>query len=462
MTFIFKDYYKEFSYNLKLAYPVIISLLGHTFVQLMDNVMVGQLGTADLAAVSLGNSFILVAMCIGIGFSTAITPLVAEADGSNDLFRTKEIFSHGIILCFILGLILSLLVIIGKPLLYKMGQPIEVVELAYPYLKWVSISLFPLVIFQAFKQFSDGLSMTKPGMYATLFSNIINLILNFLLIFGIWIFPKMGVEGAGIGTLISRICMVLFIIIYFKLNPYFNKIIEGLNFSDIDFNIIKKIINLGLPSALQMFFEVVLFTAAIWISGFLGKNSQAANQIALNLSTITFMFAMGLGATAMIRVGIQKGKSNFVELKRIAHSIFLLILLLDIVFCLIFFTTNNYLPLIYLDIDNPLNYDDSLEVLLLASKLIIVSGFFQIFDGLQAVTLGALRGLQDVNIPTIITFFSYGIFGFPICFYLGIYTDLGVTGIWIGLLISLFLSSLLLLSRFQYLIKKLINNKNLL
>ena len=462
MTFIFKDYYKEFSYNLKLAYPVIISLLGHTFVQLMDNVMVGQLGTADLAAVSLGNSFILVAMCIGIGFSTAITPLVAEADGSNDLFRTKEIFSHGIILCFILGLILSLLVIIGKPLLYKMGQPIEVVELAYPYLKWVSISLFPLVIFQAFKQFSDGLSMTKPGMYATLFSNIINLILNFLLIFGIWIFPKMGVEGAGIGTLISRICMVLFIIIYFKLNPYFNKIIEGLNFSDIDFNIIKKIINLGLPSALQMFFEVVLFTAAIWISGFLGKNSQAANQIALNLSTITFMFAMGLGATAMIRVGIQKGKSNFVELKRIAHSIFLLILLLDIVFCLTFFTTNNYLPLIYLDFDNPLNYDDSLEVLLLASKLIIVSGFFQIFDGLQAVTLGALRGLQDVNIPTIITFFSYGIFGFPICFYLGIYTDLGVTGIWIGLLISLFLSSLLLLSRFQYLIKKLINNKNLL
>jgi len=460
MTFIFKDYYKEFRYNLKLAYPVIISLLGHTFVQLMDNVMVGQLGTADLAAVSLGNSFILVAMCIGIGFSTAITPLVAEADGSNDLFRTKEIFSHGIILCFILGIILSLLVIIGKPLLYKMGQPIEVVELAYPYLKWVSISLFPLVIFQAFKQFSDGLSMTKPGMYATLFSNIINLILNFLLIFGIWIFPKMGVEGAGIGTLISRICMVLFIIIYFKLNPYFNKIIEGLNFSDIDFNLIKKIINLGLPSALQMFFEVILFTAAIWISGFLGKNSQAANQIALNLSTITFMFAMGLGATAMIRVGIQKGKSNFVELKRIAHSIFLLILLLDIVFCLTFLTTNNYLPLIYLDFDNPLNYYDSLEVLLLASKLIIISGFFQIFDGLQAVTLSALRGMQDVNIPTIITFFSYGIFGFPICFYLGIYTDLGVTGIWIGLLISLILSSLLLLSRFQYLIKKLINNTN--
>ena len=114
------------------------------------------------------------------------------------------------------SIILSLLVIIGKPLLYKMGQPIEVVELAYPYLKWVSISLFPLVIFQAFKQFSDGLSMTKPGMYATLFSNIINLILNFLLIFGIWIFPKLGVEGAGIGTLISRVVMLVFLILIIK------------------------------------------------------------------------------------------------------------------------------------------------------------------------------------------------------------------------------------------------------
>jgi len=456
MIFILQDYFKEFRHNLKLAYPVIISLLGHTFVQLMDNVMVGQLGTADLAAVSLGNSFIIVAMCLGIGFSTAITPLVAEADGVNNLIRTKEIFYHGIILCFMLGIILSVLVIICRPLMYRMGQPIEVVELAYPYLKWVSISLFPLVVFEAFKKFSDGLSMTKPGMYATLFSNIINLILNFLLIFGIWIFPKMGVEGAGIGTLISRICMVLFIVIYFKLNPYFNKIIEDLNFSNINFNLIKKIINLGLPSALQMFFEVVLFTSAIWISGFLGKNSQAANQIALNLSTITFMFAMGLGTTAMIRVGIQKGKSAFVELKRIAFSIFFLIILLDIVFCLIFLTTNNYLPIIYLDFDNPLNYDDSIEVLLMASKLIIISAFFQIFDGLQAVALGALRGLQDVNIPTLITFFSYGIIGFPICYYLGIYTDLGVTGIWIGLLLSLFASSLLLLSRFQYLIKKLI------
>jgi MATE family multidrug resistance protein len=144
-------------------------------------------------------------------------------------------------------------------------------------------------------------------------------------------------------------------------------------------------------------------------------------------------------------------------LKRIAHSIFLLIILFDVVFCLIFLITNNYLPLIYLDFDNPLNYDDSLEVLLLASKLIIISAFFQIFDGLQAVALGALRGLQDVNIPAWITFFSYGVFGIPLSFYLGIYTDLGVIGIWIGLLSGLFASCILLLSRFQYLIKKLIN-----
>ncbi len=457
MNFYLNDYIKEFRFNLKLAYPVIVSLLGHTFIQLMDNVMVGRLGTADLAAVSLGNSFIIVAMSIGIGFSTAITPLVAESDGAKNLTRTKEIFSHGILLCLFLGLFLSIAVIIGKPLLYQMGQPIEVVELAFPYLKWVSISLFPLIVFEAFKKFSDGLSMTKPGMYATILANFINLILNFFLIFGIWIFPKMGVEGAGIGTLISRICMLVFIFFYFKFNLSFNKIIKDLNFRNINLNLLKKILNLGLPSALQMFFEIVFFTAAIWVSGFLGKNSQAANQIVLNLSTITFMFAMGLGVTAMVRVGIHKGKNNFIELKRIAHSIFFLILLLDIIFCLIFLLTNNYLPLIYLDFSNPLNYNDSVEVLLLASRLIIISAFFQIFDGLQAVTIGALRGLQDVNIPTWITFFSYIVFGFPISFYLGIYTDLGVSGIWIGLLSGLFASCLLLLSRFQYIIKKSIN-----
>ena len=167
-------------------------------------------------------------------------------------------------------------------------------------------------------------------MYATLFSNVINIFLNYFLIFGIWIFPKMGVEGAAIGTLIARVFMLLYLVFYFIKTPIFNKYFDDYKKIILEFNLISKIIKLGTPSALQMLFEVGFFTAAIWLSGFLGKVSQAANQIALNLSTISYMVAMGLSVTAMIRVGNQFGKLNIKELKRIAYSIFILIFLFDI------------------------------------------------------------------------------------------------------------------------------------
>ncbi len=268
--------------------------------------MVGQLGTAELAAVSLGNSFFFVAMSLGIGFSTAITPLIAETDGKGDVTQGKKVFLHGLILCTLLGVFLSLLVLLSKPLLFQMGQPEEVVVFAFPYLKWVAISLIPLICFQGFKQFSEGLSHTRPAMYATLIGNLINVALNYVLIFGFWNFPKMGVEGAAIGSLVSRFFMLAFLSLYVRFNHRFKLYASNISIKSPDTTLFRKIIKLGFPSALQMFFEVIFFTAAIWLSGFLGKNPQAANQIALNLSSMTFMFAMGLGVTAMIRVGNQK------------------------------------------------------------------------------------------------------------------------------------------------------------
>ena len=180
-----KNYTKEFKYNWQLAAPVMLGMLGHSFVSFVDNIMVGQLGTAELAAVSLGNSFFFVAMSLGIGFSTAITPLVAETDGANDIKSGRNLFIHGLLLCSFIGIFLAIAVLLSKPLLYQMGQPQEVVVLAFPYLKWVGISLVPLIIFQAFKQFSEGLSHTRPAMYATLTANIINIVLNYFLIFGL-------------------------------------------------------------------------------------------------------------------------------------------------------------------------------------------------------------------------------------------------------------------------------------
>jgi MATE family multidrug resistance protein len=437
-----------------------LGMLGHTFVAFADNVMVGQLGTAELAAVSLGNSFVFIAMSLGIGFSTAITPLVAEADSANNISQGKNAFKHGLILCTFLSVLLFLIILLLKPLMYYMDQPKEVVELAIPYLNYVALSLIPLIIFQALKQFSDGLSNTKYPMYATILANVINIVLNYLLIFGSFGFPKLGIVGAAIGTLFSRIIMVYFLWMIFKSKDKFRPYITNFNFKKIEQKISAKLFNLGFPSALQMFFEVGIFTAAIWLSGVLGKNPQAANQIALNLSSMTFMVGIGLSVAAMVRVGNQKGLNDFISLRRIAFSIFFLTFIIEIIFASFFLIFRDWLPTLYIDGDTLVNIDDNKEVVLIASKLLLVAAFFQIFDGLQVAILGALRGLQDVKIPAFITFISYWIVGFPVSYYLGLYTSLESIGIWIGLFTGLFVASILLYIRFNYLSKKLILQSN--
>ena len=449
-------YTREFRYNLKLAYPVMIGMLGHTFVQFIDNVMVGQLGTAELAAISLGNSFVFIAMSIGIGFSQAITPLIAEADGAKKDNDISGIFEHSFLICLILGLILFTVVFLNRNLLYFMNQPIEVVKLASPYLFWVSFSLISIVTFQSFRQFADGLSFTKAAMYSTLLGNVINVILNFFLIFGLWIFPKLGVEGAAIGTLISRICMLIFIVVYLKLHKKLSKYIKRFFPSKVQIQRLKKIIYLGLPSALHSFFEVAFFISAVWMAGIIGKNSQAANQIALNLASMTYMVALGVGVAAMIRVGNQRGMMNFIKLREVALSTLLLIIIIDIFFCLIFLIFNDYLPLLYLDLGDSNNLTDVNEVIELASKLLIIAGVFQLFDGIQAVVLGALRGMQDVNKPALIIFPFLWFNWFPNFIFFGFYTKLSVIGIWIGLMTGLLSSSLFLFLRFNYLSKKTI------
>ena len=436
-------------------------MLGHTLVSFVDNVMVGQMGTAELAAVSLGNSFLFIAMSLGIGFSTAITPLVAESDSEGNFASGQSVLKHGVFLCTLLSVVLFGLILLGKPLMSLMQQPEEVVALALPYLDLVAISLIPLIIFQAFKQFSDGMSKTVFPMYATILANIINVLLNYVLIFGKFGFPQMGIVGAAIGTLISRGAMLVILIVLLKRNKKTAPFLAGLNFRNIQKRMSKKLLNLGFPSALQMFFEVALFTAAIWLSGVLGKNMQAANQIALNLASMTFMFAMGLGVTAMIRVGNQKGLRNFTELRRVAQSIFLLGLLFAIGFAVIFMLFRFSLPNLYVNVNDLSQIQDTREVVASAASLLLLAAIFQISDSVQVMVLGALRGMQDVKIPTLITFISYWVIGFPVCYFLGKPNMFGGVGIWIGLLFGLTTASVLMYLRFQYLTKKWINNERI-
>jgi len=452
-------YFKEFSKNIKLAYPVILGMVGHTLISMVDNIMVGKLGAAELAAVSLGNSFIFVAMSVGIGFSTAITPIVAQNDARQDKEGVRNAFHHGLILCSTIGISLFLLVYLCKPVMRYMGQPDEVVALAEPFVDIVAFSLIGVLIFQGYKQFADGMSKTKYSMYAIIVANIIHFFINFFLIYGIWIFPKWGILGAAVGTLTSRVIMILMMHFILKRDRDLGQYFLGFNLKNLQKSLIKKIISIGLPSSLIMLFEVLLFTSAIWLTGSIGKNAQAANQIALSLASMTFMFASGLSVTAMIRVGNQKGLENFTYLKTVARSIFLLALFLEIAFAIIFITLHNILPHLFLEMKNPDKVIENTEVIGIASNLLIVAALFQISDGIQAVVLGALRGLQDVRIPAVITFVSYWIVGFPTCLYLGFYTELKAVGVWIGLLVALSVASLLLLTRYEKITDKLIKNK---
>lgn len=440
---ILSQYTVEFKRNMTIALPIMAGQVAHLLVALADNIMVGKLGAAQLAAVSLGNTFIFIALAVGMGLSFAITPIVAEADGNKNQEVARAAFHNGFVMCAASGILLVLILFAAEPILYRMDQPIEVVRLAIPYMRIVGFSLIPLMLFQAMKQFSDGLSLTRNAMIATLLANIINVGLNYLLIYGTFGFPRLEVAGAAYGTLISRLLMVVFLYYILKnsapTKAYFEK------FSKLSWGYLKSLLNLGLPTALQMLFEVSLFTAAIFLSGVLGTEHQAANQIALNLSALTFMVGVGLSVTATIRVGNHLAPDKKSDLIRIARSIFLMALIIDVLFALLFFFGRQFLPQLY--IDDP-------YVIELASGLLFIAALFQISDGLQVVVLGALRGLQDVWVPSFICFFAYALIGFPISYYTSLHFGYGVNGIWWGLLAGLSVSAIMMYLRFRHLSRR--------
>ncbi len=444
---MFSKYIKEFPINLRLAYPIMIGQLGNVMVGFIDNVMVGELGASALAAVSLGNGLFFLALSLAIGFSLSITPLVAEADGKHDHQLISSLFKNGIVLCAFIGFSLYVVIKLLQPFLKLLDQPEEVVILANPYIDILAFSIIPLAIFQATKQFSDGLSVTSYAMIAAIIGNVLNVFFNYVLIYGKWGFPKLLLEGAAIGTLIARCSMVLFMALLFYKRQRFKVYITNVFTNILQFITIKKLLKLGFPAALQMLFEFGIFISSIFLSGLLSTEAQAANQIALNIASITFMVAVGLGVTATIRTGNQLGKKDFKALVRIIRSILLLVFLIELIFAIILVILKDYLPTFYIA---------DLNVISIASQLLLVVACFQISDGFQVVLLGTLRGVQDVNIPTLFLFIAYWCIGFPISFYLGKPIRLGAVGVWIGLFVGLSVSSGLLYLRYIYLTKKLL------
>lgn len=438
----FQKYMPHYRSNLRLAIPVMISQLGHPMVAFFSAMIVGQFsGTISLAAVALANSYFNLCMITGIGISYGLTPLVAQADGGKDYFSCGRLLSHSFVINSITGILLFVIIYLGSVYAVEhMGQTGEVVVQAAPLLRLLGWSILPLMVFLTFKQFAEGLGMTKQAMQISIWGNIINIVIGIILVKGMFGIPPMGVRGIGYSTIIDRsvmaIAMFVFVMRSEKCRPY----LKGFRLSGFTMEPFKKLTNMGVPVALQYIFESSTFSAAAVMVGWIGVTEQAAHLVAMNIATMTYMMASGMSAAAAIRSGNHTGMKDYRQLRTSAISSYHLTIVLMLTTGLLMLAFRDLLPMIF-------SRDPAL--IHIASGLMIIAALFQVFDGTQVVGLGILRGMGDVKIPTFYTLIAYWVFGMPAAYLLGIHTSLGVYGIWLGLLLGLLVSSLLLFLRFQ-------------
>ncbi len=430
----------------QLAYPVMLSQLSHVMVGVTDSIMVGHVGATSLAAASLANVIFNLLMLFGIGVSYAITPLVATAEGEGDTIKISDTLRHGLMIALINGLLLIAIVLLCRPVLHHIDQPEDVVKLAIPYLTILAFSLLPVLIFQSFRQFAEGLSNTRIAMIIMLGSVALNVFLNYILIYGHLGFSPLGLNGAGWGSLVARIVMMLVIAGYIYFAGQFKKYRLGFAIRNYSSKVFKQLLNIGIPAGMQFIFEVAAFDFSAIMMGWLGTNTLAAHQIAINLATISYMTTSGLASAATIRVSNELGRRNFTKLKDVAYTLMLLALGCMTLWAILFIAGRNFLPTIYIE---------NIEVINIAAPLIVIAGLFQLSDGAQVVCTGALRGLQDVKVPSLLIFVAYWIIGLPLGYYLGFVAGYGSSGIWYGLLIGLTITAIAMFVRFRMLLKKL-------
>jgi MATE family multidrug resistance protein len=433
------NYRYHFKRTLKLAYPVTIGQLGHVMFGVVDSMMVGRVGAEPLAAASLVNGLVFLVVVFGLGMTLAITPLVAIARGKNEFEQCGVILRQGLLINLVVSLLLSILIYIAADLIFFLNQTPVVARLAASYTKILSFSIVPFMLFQNYRQFIEGLQYTKPAMYVTLIANGVNVFGNWVFIYGNLGFAAYGLDGAGYSTLFTRIFMAASMISYVILSRKFKPFDPSLKFRTINRFIIRKLLNIGIPTGLQHMFEVGAFAFSAVMIGWLGSKPLAAHQIALSMASITFMFILGISAAGTIRVGNAVGRQDRVEVRISGFSAILLGAGIMAIFGSCFIIFRNVLPLLY--INDP-------EVISLAASLLIVAAIFQISDGVQATGLGVLRGITDVKVPMIISFIAYWILGFPIGYLLGFTFNLGAVGIWIGLLIGLTVAAIFFTLRF--------------
>jgi multidrug resistance protein, MATE family len=432
---------------LQLGLPIIISQLSMVAMGVADTIQVGQIedkSAVSVAAAGLSNSLFFTLAIIGLLAIGVVAPMISKAEAEEKEFEIRSLSQAAVRVALYLGLIIGSLCFIMSFFLDLLGQDVEVVALAKPFNMLISVSVIPMLLFNALRQLSDGLGKTRLAMVVAVSALILNIILNWFLINGISIFPRLELLGAGVATLISRTYMMIALWFFIKRDgatkDYLVPIKENIN------RLVKQILKVGLPSGMQGFFEVAIFAGAVVIIGWYGKYQQAAHQIAINMCSVTYMMVTGVAAAGGIRVGHFWGlKDRRMIILSGSTALGIGATFMVLCSCLFFIFTT---PLVNL-------YTTDSHVVPVAVSLLIIGGFFQLSDGIQATALGILRGIADVNVPTGITLFAYWGVGLPIGLILGQWFNMKAAGVWLGLTAGLTASALLLCWRFYAMVKKI-------
>ena len=449
MLYRFSTYKEQYRQNLRLALPVVLTQLGQIFTQFTDNLMVGRYGGNDplpLAAVSFGGSVFFILFIASIGIAMGMTPLVGERYVQGDRIHSARLLQNGILFYGLLGVAMSAIQYAAIPLLYHMRQPADVVDMAIPYYKMLVWSMPPVMLFFAFKQFLEGVGNTRAEMYATIVANVANIGFNWIFIYGHWGFPEMGAEGAGLGTLLARVIGMAIMIGYFCARSRYRQYFEWFSWRGFSLRRIGELFRMGGPISLQMFLESSAFVGTGIMMGWFDKQTLSANQITMTIGNCAFMIVMSIGAATTIRVSHCYGARNFGELSLAARASYHLVLAWNALAAVLFISLRHVIPTLFTS--NP-------EVIAITSQLLVLAALYQLSDGLQNVSVGILRGIQDVRIIMPIAFVSYWLLNLPVGYLLGFTLGMGPSGLFLGFSFGLSAAALLMILRIRHSVRRL-------
>lgn len=425
--------------TIRLALPIVAGMVGQMLMGITDAMMVGRVGVVPLAAATLVNALAQAPLVFGFGLLSSISVLTAQAFGAKRISEVGEVLRHGLILSAVLGIALALVLGSVLPVLGYLGQPDEVVAAAGTYLLIFGASLLPALVAQGGKQFSEAVKHPWAPTVIMLGAVLLNVLLNWILIYGHWGAPALGLEGAGWATLIARVMMAAAIWVYI-LRAEVLRAFQPLRwFASFRRHRFAALLQLGWPVGLQHLLEVGAFAFAAVMMGWISAEAIAAHQIAITCAATAFMFALGTGMAVCIRVGHAWGAAQFSRVRRIGFvGVSLgagLMSLCGVLFMFFGSTIASW-------------FVTSPSVINLAAQLLIVAAIFQIVDGIQVVSMSALRGLGDVRTPAMIAALAYWIIALPIGSALAFYAKMGAVGLWIGLATGLGSAACGLLGRF--------------